>query len=143
MRVIYYILALAGLSTVAQAQQHFDVLLYRDVPNPNNVPTNWPARVEISTDRPAPWIKVTREQLEVYRETHRAAYENWEATREQAKRAAETTERTRREQLIAQAIADFDLALENWAGLSAAQQKAVLQRCVQILRAMLREELSP
>ena len=54
---------------------------------------------------------------------------------------AETKAATR-DALIAGAIADFNLALTNWAGLSAAQQKAVLKRCVQVLIAMLRNELT-
>jgi hypothetical protein len=123
--------------------QTYDVLLYKDTPNPDGIPGNWPARVEISTGRPAPWFQVTKAQLETYKANNDAAYAQWEAQREADKLAAETTERTRRETLIATAISDFNSALNNWVGLSAAQQKAVLQRCVQVLIALLKDELKP
>jgi hypothetical protein len=123
--------------------QTYDVLLYKDTPNPDGIPGNWPARVEISTGRPSPWFQVTKAQLETYKANNAAAYEQWEAQREADKLAAETAERTRRETLIAQAISDFQMALDNWANLTAAQQKAVLQRCVQVLIALLKDELKP
>ena len=41
--------------------------------------------------------------------------------------------------LIRDTIADFKAALANWDTLTAAQQKAVLKRCVQVLTAMLKE----
>ena len=41
--------------------------------------------------------------------------------------------------LIRDTIADFQAALANWDTLTAAQQKAVLKRCVQVLTAMLKE----
>jgi acyl-CoA reductase-like NAD-dependent aldehyde dehydrogenase len=52
------------------------------------------------------------------------------------------TKAAARDALIANAISDFNLALTNWATITAAQQKAVLQRCVQVLIAMLRNELT-
>ena len=41
--------------------------------------------------------------------------------------------------LIRDTISDFRTALANWDTLTAAQQKAVLKRCVQVLVAMLKE----
>jgi hypothetical protein len=121
--------------------QTYDVLRYQDTSNPDSIPGNWPAREEISTGRPAPWIQVTKAQLEAYKANNAAAYEQWAAQREADKLAAETAERTKRETLIATAISDFQMALDNWGTLTATQQKAVLQRCVQVLIALLKDEL--
>jgi hypothetical protein len=123
--------------------QTYDVLLYKDTPNPDGIPGDWPARVELSTGRTAPWFQVTKAQLDTYKANNAAAYEQWAAQREADKLATETTERTRRETLIAQAKSDFQTVLNNWDTLTAAQQKAVLQRCVQILFAILKDELKP
>jgi hypothetical protein len=48
---------------------------------------------------------------------------------------------TGRAELRAQAVAvlaDFQAALDNWATLTAAQQKAVLKRCVQVEVALIK-----
>jgi hypothetical protein len=52
------------------------------------------------------------------------------------------TKTANRDALIANAISDFNLALTNWGTITTAQQKAVLKRCVQVLIAMLRNELT-
>jgi acyl-CoA reductase-like NAD-dependent aldehyde dehydrogenase len=51
------------------------------------------------------------------------------------------TKAAARDALISNAIADFNLALTNWDTLTTAQRTAVLRRCVQVLIAMLRNEL--
>jgi hypothetical protein len=46
-----------------------------------------------------------------------------------------------RTQLMADTIADGELALKNWDSLTAAKQKDVLKRCLQIILALLKSEL--
>ena len=66
-----------------------------------------------------------------------------EAQREAARRDVEEAKARTREDLIRDAKDDFQLALANWDTLNEAQQKLVLRRCVQVLMAILNEELTP
>ena len=127
------------LFAVPALGQSFDVMLYRDAPNPDGAPTNWIAKIQapLATNRPAPWIRITALQLATHQSNALPAFNAWVASRE----SAETTVKSSRAKLIIDTIADIDLALANWDTLTNAQQKAVLRRVVVIIRAMLKEEL--
>lgn len=75
MRAALIILILPLALTAAE----FDVLLYNNVPNPNGVPTNWPARIEATAGRPSPWILMSTAELTTYQAFHYPAYSNWQS----------------------------------------------------------------
>lgn len=59
------------------------VTLYRDVPNPLNIPQEWPSLVQElgeSTTLPEdgrPWVLMTLSEYNAYRELHSEAKEAW------------------------------------------------------------------
>ena len=115
------------------------ILLWKDVTNPDSIPGEWPAVVMpgISTAPDArPWIFETDAQLLARKQTYQSAYDSWLSSKATSEKSASDA----RIQEISDTIADFDLALTNWATLSAAQQKAVLRRCVVVLKYMLKEQ---
>lgn len=69
------------------------------------------------------------------------ATRTWGLRDKTAEELAEDARIATRDTLIAESIADFQLALTNWNTLTAAQQKAVLKRCVQVLVAVIKNEL--
>lgn len=140
MKTILSLMALAfGISANAGTN---DVLLYQHAPNPDGVPTNWPAKVQPLPEGTPPalranWLRLSDAELAALKAAARPAFEAWLASRD----AAQATVKTNRAQLIVDTISDIELALANWDTLTAAQQKAVLRRVVVIVRAMLKDEL--
>lgn len=57
------------------------VKFYKDVPNPQAIPSDWPARcIELDDDATVPdgYVGMTPKEYEQYKELHRASYEAWE-----------------------------------------------------------------
>lgn len=56
-----------------------DVLFYKDTKNPQGFPGDWPAQTAIADGRPAPWVEMTRQELEDHKALHQEAFDLWEA----------------------------------------------------------------
>ena len=59
---------------------HLAVKFYKDVPNPNSLPPEWPATcIELKDGEPCPegCVEMNIEEYHTYRAVHKGKYEDW------------------------------------------------------------------